>query len=442
MPSIEFENTLHFAQHLDANDPLKKFRSRFHFPRLNGKEVIYLAGNSLGLLPKTARQYVEQEFIDWENEGVEAHFKAKNPWFYYHHFHREALAKLVGAKKDEVVAMSSLTANLHFLLVSFYQPTKERYKIMMEANAFPSDQYAVETQVRYHARLPDGQGFNPDDAIIEINPRNGEDTLRTEDILKAIEENKNQVATIMLGGVNYFSGQLFDMDAITKAGQLAGAYVGFDLAHAIGNVALFMHDWNVDFGCWCGYKYLNSGPGGVGGIFVHENHSHEFSLPRFGGWWGNDEATRFEMKKGFHPQPGAAGWQLSNAPVFPMAIHRASLEIFEEAGMENLRRKSEKLTGFLEFIIEEYNQKTPQRALKIITPKNPAERGCQLSLIAVSNGKEIFNRLTEAGVICDWREPNPGDGGTGVIRMAPVPLYNSFEDVWRVGEVLTKIERG
>ncbi len=422
-----YKNTPVFAQSLDSADPLKKFREQFHFPKLNGKSALYLAGNSLGLLPKKAREYAEQEFIDWENEGVEAHFTAKNPWFYYHHFHREALAKIVGAGKDEVVAMNSLTANLHLLLVSFYRPTKTRYKIMMEANAFPSDQYAIETQVRYH-------GFNPDDAIIEVAPREGEYTLRTEDILKLIEENKNELATVMFGGVNYLSGQLFDMRAIVEAGHSAGAFVGFDLAHAIGNAVLQMHDWNVDFACWCSYKYLNSGPGGVGGIFVHEKHAQNFELQRFGGWWGISEDTRFEMKKGFIPQTGAAGWQLSNAPVFPMAIHRASLEIFDEAGMENLRTKSEMLTGFLEFIIEEYNEKNPQRALKIITPKNFAERGCQLSLIVTSNGKEIFNSLTATGVICDWREPN-------VIRMAPVPLYNSFEDVFLVGEILKKIER-
>ncbi len=429
---MQYTNSLSFAQSLDANDPLKKFRSQFLFPKVNGKEVIYLTGNSLGLLPKSARQYVEQEFVDWENYGVEAHFDAKNPWFYYHHFHREALAKIVGAKKEEVVAMGSLTANLHLLLVSFYQPTKERYKIMMEANAFPSDQYAIETQVRFH-------GYNPSDAIIEIKPREGEYTLRTEDILKAIDENKDELATIIFGGVNYLSGQLYDIKEITEAGHRASAFVGFDLAHAAGNVPVKLHDCNVDFACWCTYKYLNSGAGGVGGIFIHEKHANNFSLPRFAGWWGNEEATRFEMKKGFVPQPGAAGWQVSNAPVFNMAIHRASLELFEEAGIENLRKKSELLTGFLEFIIEEYNAKNPLRALKIITPKNAEERGCQLSLMTTNGGKEIFNQLTAAGILCDWREPNPADGGAGVIRMAPVPIYNSFEDVYRTGEVLRKL---
>ncbi len=423
--NMHFENSLSLAQSLDADDPLKKFRSRFHIPVIHGAEVIYLAGNSLGLLPKKARELVAQEFNDWENEGVGAHFKAKNPWFYYHHFHREALAKIIGAKKEEVTAMNSLTVNLHLLLVSFYRPTPQRYKIMMEANAFPSDQYAIETRVRHH-------GFHPDEAIIEIKPRDGELTIRTEDILKAIAENKNELATVMFGGVNYLTGQLFDMKAITEAGHHAGAYVGFDLAHAAGNAVMRMHGWNVDFACWCSYKYLNSGPGGVGGIFVHEKHANDFTLPRFAGWWGNDGATRFEMRKGFIPQPGAAGWQVSNAPVFPMAIHRASLEIFEEAGMENLRRKSELLTGFLEFIIEEYNQNNPDRPVKIITPKNSSERGCQLSLMADTYGKGIFKSLTAAQVVCDWREPN-------VIRLAPVPLYNSFEEVFHVGQLLNSV---
>jgi kynureninase len=303
---------------------LHDFRQRFHFPRIHDKEAIYLTGNSLGLLPKKAREYVEQEFIDWEHHGVEGHFDAKNPWLYYHHFHREPLAKIVGAAKDEVVAMGSLTANLHLILVSFYQPTKSRYKIMMEANAFPSDQYAIETQVRYH-------GFDPHDAIIEISPREGEDILRTEDILKTIEENKDQLATIIIGGVNYLSGQFYDLKSITDAGHKAGAYVGFDLAHAAGNVILKLHDWDVDFACWCSYKYLNSGPGGVAGIFVHEKHAKNFSLPRFGGWWGNNEATRFEMKKGFIPQEGAAGWQASKTSRFAT---RSAAEYGSHAGSD------------------------------------------------------------------------------------------------------------
>ncbi len=422
---MKFENTQAFAQQLDATDALRKFCDQFHIPEINGKQVIYLAGNSLGLLPKKARDHAEQEFLDWQHHGVEAHFHAKNPWLYYHHFCEEALAKIVGADKNEVVAMGSLTANLHLLMVSFYRPTKTRYKIMIETNAFPSDQYAMETQVRYH-------GLDPDDAVIEMKPREGEFTLRTEDILEAIKDNADQLATIMFGGVNYLSGQLFDMKAITEAGHAAGAMVGFDLAHTVGNVPVKLHEWQVDFACWCSYKYLNSGPGGVAGIFVHEKHGNNSELPRFAGWWGNEEATRFKMEKGFHPQAGAAGWQVSNAPVFPMAIHRASLELYDEAGMGNLRNKSLQLTAYLEFIIDDFNNNHPSKTLQIITPKDPAWRGCQLSLIASANGKEIFNRLTEASVITDWREPN-------VIRMAPVPLYNSFEDVWNVGRVLREL---
>lgn len=424
MPAT-YENSLVFARQMDAEDELQHFRSQFHIPVVNGKEAIYFTGNSLGLLPVKAREYVEQEFADWEKHGVEGHFNAENPWLYYHHFCESSLAKIVGAKTAEVVAMGSLTANLHLLMVSFYRPTPERFKILMEANAFPSDQYAMETQARYH-------GLDPHEAIIELKPREGEFTVSTEDILQTIEEQGDQIATIMMGGVNYLSGQLFDMKQITDAGQRAGAVVGFDLAHAMGNVPLSLHDWNVDFACWCSYKYLNSGPGGVAGIFVHERHGNNSSLPRFAGWWGNDESTRFKMEKGFHPQQGAAGWQVSNAPVFPMAIHRASLELFDEAGMQRLRRKSKMLTGYLMYVINEFNRNHPAKALQIITPEDEDTRGCQLSLIATGEGKEIFNRLTEAGVIADWREPN-------VIRMAPVPLYNSFEDVWRAGEALKSI---
>ncbi len=418
----KFENSLLFAQKLDATDPLKRYKDYFHIPEINNKATIYFTGNSLGLLPKKAQTYVDQEFLDWKNLAVEAHLNAKNPWFYYHHFCEQALAKIVGAKKEEVVAMGSLTSNLHLLMVSFYQPIKDKFKIMIEANAFPSDQYAVESQVRYH-------GYDPAEAIIEIKPREGEYTLQTEDILQAIDENGEDLATVMFGGVNYLTGQLFDMKMITEAGHRVGAYVGFDLAHAIGNAPLNLHDWNVDFACWCSYKYLNSGPGGVAGIFVHEKHANDQSLPRFAGWWGNEEQTRFQMKKKFSPQFGAAGWQLSNAPVFHIAIHRASLEIFEKADMENLRTKSETLTAYLEFIITEYNAEFPSAPLKIITPSNPSERGCQLSIIAASDGKKIFNALTEAGVVADWREPT-------VMRMAPVPLYNTFEEVWRLGQIL------
>ncbi|MBA3647134.1 MAG: kynureninase [Chitinophagales bacterium] len=422
---MHFINSVDFARQIDTADPLKKYRECFHVPRTNDKEVIYLAGNSLGLLPKSAREYVEQEFMDWSKYGVEGHFTANNPWYYYHHFCENALAKITGAQKVEVVAMGSLTANLHLLMVSFYRPQPDRYKILMEANAFPSDQYAIETQVRYH-------GYDPQNAIIEIMPREGETILQLEDILSVIEQNKDQLALIMIGGVNYLSGQLFDMQAITEAGHKAGACVGFDLAHAIGNAELHLHDWNVDFACWCSYKYLNSGPGGVAGIFVHEKHGNNSDLPRFAGWWGNVETTRFRMEKGFYPQKGAAGWQLSNAPVFSLAIHRAALEIFMDAGLSNLRKKSKALTAYLEFIVEDFNTHHPDRTLKIISPRNAEERGCQLSLVDTSGGKEISNGLKANQIVADWREPN-------VIRMAPVPLYNSFEDVWKVGAFLNTL---
>ena len=421
---MNFTLSREYAQQLDAADVLKDFRNRFHFPQHNGKPAIYLTGNSLGLQPKTARQFVEQEFTDWQNLGVEGHLQGKNPWLYYHHFYREQLAKIVGAKKDEVVALGSLTNNLHLLMVSFYRPTKQRYKIMMEANAFPSDQYAMQSQVELH-------GFNYDDAVIEISPRNGEHTLRTEDILKAIDEHKNELALLMFGGVNYLSGQYFEMEKITAAGHAAGAVVGFDLAHAAGNVPLQLHNWNIDFACWCSYKYLNSGPGGVAGIFVHEKHATE-KLNRFAGWWGNDETTRFQMKRGFIPQPGAASWQLSNAPVFAMAIHCASLQIFDEAKINRLRTKSELLTGYLEFVVEHFNETHPTQKLNIITPKDKSHRGSQLSLVATGNGNKVFDTLTSQGVIADWREPN-------VIRMAPVPLYNSFEDIFNLSEILMNL---
>jgi kynureninase len=422
---MNYENSLSSAQDFDKQFAKSTFRNRFHIPKQNGKEVIYLAGNSLGLLPKAALELVEQEFTDWGNLGVDGHFDAKNPWFPYHHFVEESLAKLCGALKNEVAAFGSLTANLHLLMVSFYRPDKKKYKIMMEANAFPSDQYAIESQVRYH-------GFEPDDAIIEATSREGEHTLRTADILDLIEKNKDSLALILFGGVNYLSGQLFDMKTISEAGHRAGITIGFDLAHAMGNAILHLHDWGVDFACWCSYKYLNSGPGGVAGIFVHEKHCKEFDLPRFAGWWGYEEETRFQMKKGFRPQAGAAGWQVSNAPIFALAIHRASLQIFDEAGIENLRMKSKMLTGFLEFILNDFNNENPENALQIITPKNADERGCQLSLAAKQNGKAIFKKLSDAGAIADWREPN-------VIRMSPVPLYNTFEDVWNAGTILKKI---
>lgn len=410
----QFTNTLEFAKSLDAQDVLAKYRQQFYFPKLNGKEAIYLTGNSLGLQPKTALASLEQELEDWKNYGVEGHFHGKNPWFHYHKFLTEKAAKVVGALPHEVVVMNNLTVNLHLMMVSFYRPTATRYKIIMEAGAFPSDQYAMESQVRFH-------GYNPEDAIIEIAPREGEYHLRTEDIIDIINKNANETALIMFSGVQYYSGQAFDMEAITAAGHQHGITVGFDLAHAAGNLLLKLHDWNVDFAVWCGYKYLNSGPGGVSGVFVNERFANAPELPRFAGWWGHKESERFLMKKGYMPEYGAAGWQLSNAPVLTMAVHNASLSIFEETGMEALTTKSKTLTAYLHYVLEQSG-----KGLKIITPE---QRGCQLSILTDANGKALFEHLQNHGIIADWREPN-------VIRMAPTPLYNSFEDVWRVGEVL------
>jgi len=414
---MKFENTLAFAQQLDKEDKLAHFRNEFYLLKKDGKPVTYLCGNSLGLQPKTVKAAIEQELKDWAELGVEGHFDGKNPWMYYHHFLTEKAARVVGAKPSEVVVMNNLTANLHLMMVSFYRPTKTRFKIMMEGTAFPSDQYAMETQARFH-------GFNPEEAIIELKPREGEYTLRTEDIIAIINEHKDDLAIIMMGGVNYYTGQAYDMEAITKAGHAVGAMVGFDCAHAAGNLQLQLHDWDVDFAVWCTYKYLNSGPGGTSGVFVHERHGNNPELIRFAGWWGHDEQERFQMKKGFKPMQGAAGWQLSNAQIFPMAIHNASLALFDEAGMNNLRAKSEKLTAYLEFILSDYRD-----YLTIITPKNPAERGCQLSIVVKENGKKLFDYLMEHHILPDWREPD-------VIRMSPVPMYNTFEEVLEIGEVL------
>ncbi|MCS6991070.1 MAG: kynureninase [Chitinophagales bacterium] len=425
---MPWNNELHFARQQDDEDPLHRFRFRFALPHRNGHPLVYLAGNSLGLLPLKAKQYVEEELKSWETLGVAGHFEARNPWYYYHHFQRETLARVVGALPEEVVAMGSLTANLHFLLVSFYRPTAQRYKILIEPFAFPSDQYAVASQVRFH-------GFNPDEAVVELQTQPGLLTLSIEEIVAQIRQHGESLATILMGGVNYLTGQLFDMEVITRAGHEVGATVGFDLAHAAGNVPLRLHDWEVDFACWCSYKYLNSGPGGVAGIFVHKRHGQDHVLPRFTGWWGHQEDRRFRMEKTFIPQPGAAGWQLSNAPVLPMAVHRAALELFDEAGMDLLRAKSERLTAYLEFVVAEYNKTFPQWRLEQITPTDPQQRGCQLSFRTGSYGQQLFEALGHSGIVCDWR-PLGDDPQAGIIRMAPVPLYNSFEDVWKVGQAL------
>ncbi|UII33414.1 kynureninase [Fulvivirga ulvae] len=417
------KNTLAYAQQSDNEDPLKAFRNRFHIPTLNGKEVIYFTGNSLGLQPKNTKTYIEEELDGWATLGVDGHFHSqKRPWFYYHKFSKEALAKIVGALPSEVVSMNSLTTNLHMMMVSFYRPTSSRYKILIEAGAFPSDQYAVESQIKFH-NLP------YQEALVEIAPREGEHTLRTEDIVKTIEEHKESLALVMLSGVQYYTGQFFDIKTITEAGHRAGALVGFDLAHAVGNVPLALHEHQVDFAAWCSYKYLNSGPGGVSGIFVHEKHGNNPDIPRFAGWWGHDEEERFRMEKGFKPMEGADGWQVSNVNVLSSAAHLAALEIYDEAGMDALREKSLRLTGYLESLLKELEN---ENLLQIITPSDPKARGCQLSLLVNSNGKAIFEHLTRSGVVADWREPN-------VIRVAPVPLYNTFKDVFNFYDILKKV---
>lgn len=422
---IELKNTIDYAQFLDEQDPLKAFRNKFYIPLVNGKEAIYFTGNSLGLQPKTAQDYVLNEMENWANFGVEGHHHGKNPWIKYHEMFPALLSKIIGAKEEELVVMNQLTVNLHLLMTSFYRPTKERFRIICEAKAFPSDQYAITSQVKLH-------GYDPDNAIIEISPREGEFNIRTEDILAVIDQYKDTVALVLFGGVNYYSGQVFDMPAITKAAQDAGAYCGFDLAHAAGNVHLNLHDWNVDFACWCSYKYMNSGPGGVAGVFINERHITNVSLPRLAGWWGHDKESRFKMEKEFIPIPTAEGWQLSNTNIISMAVHKASLDVFEEAGMERIIQKSKALTGYLFFILDEINKLSAERFIDIITPRNENEHGCQVSMLMLKNGKKVFEELKKQSVIADWREPN-------VIRIAPVPLYNSFVDIFRFGEILRSL---
>ncbi len=417
-----FEANREYAVSQDQVDILFPFRERFHFPQHNGHDVRYFCGNSLGLQPKSVSYLMEKELEDWARHGVEGHFRAALPWFSYHHVFAERLSEIVGADKDEVVAMNTLTVNLHMLMLSFYRPEGKRYKILMEAGAFPSDQYAVETQVRMH-------GYDPEDAIIEIVPRHGSYLIEDIDIVNAIIEAGDSLALVMIGGVNYYTGQFFDLEAITKAAHAVGAYAGFDLAHAVGNLPLKLHDWNVDFACWCTYKYLNSGPGGVGGAFVHERHGNNPKLFRLGGWWGNEEKTRFKMQKGFVPQKGAASWQQSNAPVFNMVAHNAALDIYEKAGMKQLREKSLMLTAYMEFLLRQITH----LPFDIITPSEPERRGCQLSLLFKDRGREVFEALTHHGVVADWREPN-------VIRIAPVPLYNTFEDCYGFYEILKNME--
>ncbi|MCL6260075.1 kynureninase [Aquiflexum sp. TKW24L] len=409
-----------FAREMDEKDPLKSFRSRFYFPKVGGREAIYFCGNSLGLQPKTTKEYIQKELDNWAEMAVDGHFHGEDAWYHVRKKSKPALAEIVGAHEHEVVAMNNLSSNLHFLMVSFYQPSKDRFKIITEAGAFPSDMYMLETQVKFHF-------LDPKDAIIELEPREGEYTLRTEDILKVISDHKDQLALVMMSGLQYYTGQVFDMEAITAAGHAAGAKVGFDLAHAAGNIPLHLHEWGVDFATWCSYKYMNSGPGNISGIFVHERHAESPDLPRFAGWWGHDEGERFKMEKGFKPMFGADGWQLANSNVLALAAHQASLDIFQEAGMGQLRAKSELLTGYLEFLIGQINR--DRAVIEIITPKNKNERGCQLSLLVKKGGKAVFDELYQNAIVGDWRHPN-------VIRIAPTPLYNSYLDVFRFAKIL------
>lgn len=422
---MQYQPTLEFAKAQDEADPLKDYRDQFYMPSLGTREMAYFSGHSLGLQPKAVKAAVELELEEWARYGVEGHFHSTNPWYSYHEILTPPMASIVGAKDSEVVCMNSLTTNVHLLFVSFYRPTKERYKIISEARMFPSDRYLLETQARFH-------GFDPDDAIIEIAPRDGEWTLRSEDILTAIEANADQLALVFFGGVNYFTGQLFDMSTLTKAAHAVGAIAGFDLAHAAGNVPLELHDWDVDFAAWCSYKYLNSSPGNAGAIFVHERHGSDFDLPRFGGWWGHDKETRFQMKNGFQPMPGAEGWQISNVPILGMSAMKASIDIFAEVGMKALREKSQKLTGYLEYTVDSLADEFPDAAISIITPRDTDQRGSQLSINIEGRERSLFDEMIAEGVIADFREPC-------IIRVAPVPLYNSFQDVHTFGRVMRKL---
>ena len=416
---VKFEDSEPFARALDEADALAAFRSEFKIPEQDGVPCVYMAGNALGLQPQGVKDYIEQELLDWASLGVEGHLHAKSPWLPYHENLTDSTARLVGGLPHEVVVMNSLTVNLHLMMISFYRPTAKRYRILIEGGAFPSDQYAVASQVKLH-------GYDPAEAVIELMPRNGEETIAPEDILALLEREGHSIALVMLGNCNYLTGQVFDMEAITAAAQAQGCLVGFNLAHGAGNLELRLHDWGVDFAVWCSYKYLNAGPGAIAGCFVHERHGHSFDLPRLAGWWGHDKATRFQMGPVFMPMQGAEGWQLSNPPIFQLAALRASMALFDRAGMAPLRKKSELLTGYMEFLLN----KMPHGACRIITPSQSAARGCQLSVRVAGQPKEVVAQLKTMGAICDFREPD-------IIRVAPAPLYNSFVDVWRFASLLS-----
>ena len=419
---MKYQNTLEFAKQLDKEDKLASYRDQFHIPKdKNGNDWLYFTGNSLGLQPKSTQKYIQQELDDWAKFGVEGHFEAKNPWLNYHELLTDKMAKIVGAKPIEVVVMNTLTVNLHLLMASFYQPTKTKYKIVIESDAFPSDRYAVQSQLKFH-------GFDEEDGIIEWKPNEEEETLNIEDLESILEFEGDEIALLLIGGVNYYTGQYLDLKRIAEIGHAKNCFVGIDLAHGAGNIQPDLHNSGVDFAAWCSYKYLNSGPGSLSGVFVHENHAKNKNLPRFAGWWNHNKKTRFNMRQPFDVLEGAEGWQLSNPPILSMAAVKASLDLFDEVGMEALREKSEKLTGYFEFLINEIGSDE----LKIITPSNPKERGCQLSIQVKNADKRLHKKLTENNIITDWREPD-------VIRCAPVPLYNSFEDVFKMVSILKEI---
>lgn len=420
---MTYKNTREFAQQLDSEDQLKHYREEFLFPQVNGKQVIYFTGNSLGLQPKRTKKYVDEVMNDWANLAVEGHFYAEKPWWDYQERFAKPLSKIVGALPTEVTVMNTLTVNLHLMMVSFYRPTAKRYKIICESKAFPSDQYMIQSQVHFH-------GLDPKEAIVEIERRPGEHNIRLEDVLAKINAIGDELALVLIGGVNYYTGQVFDMKTITKAGHEAGAYVGWDLAHAAGNIKLELHDWDVDFAAWCSYKYMNSGPGNASGLFVHEKHHHNPDLPRFAGWWGHNKEKRFKMEPKFDPVHGAEGWQISNLPILSLAPYLASVDMFDEIGMDKLIEKRDKITAYLEFILHEIDKEVAS-TFEIITPENKEERASQLSVFLHGEGRSLFDYLMKNGVITDWREPN-------VIRLAPVPLYCSFEDMYDFGQILKK----
>lgn len=419
---MDFQNTREYAKQLDAQDELRKYRDEFIFPKINNKNVIYFTGNSLGLQPKKAKKYVDEIMDDWANLAVEGHFYANKPWWDYQERFAQPLSQIVGAKPSEITVMNTLTVNLHLLMVSFYRPTSKKFKIICEEKAFPSDQYMIQSQVKFH-------GFKPTEAIVEVKRREGEHNIRLGDILTKIKEVGEELALVLIGGVNYYTGQVFDIKTITEAGHQQGAYVGWDLAHAAGNIELKLNEWNVDFAAWCSYKYMNSGPGNASGCFVHEIHHNDKELPRFAGWWGHNKERRFKMEPEFNPVVGADGWQISNLPVLSLAPYLASVEMFAEVGMNKLIKKRNDITAYLEFILREIDKELDNTEFEIITPSDPKERASQLSVFLHGQGRVLFDYLMKNGVITDWREPN-------VIRLAPVPLYCSFEDMYEFGQIL------